>query len=292
MNKKVCGIYKITNKINGKSYIGQSTNIFYRWKQHKNNIHKKGFDYALYHAFRKYGLENFSWEIIEICTKDKLDELERHYIEYFNTYVNLENAKGYNMTLGGIGGLGGYTRRVSQYGLDGAFIATYSSVTEASNQTNIGVPQIILCCSKQRNHAGNFIWRYAEDKPPKPYRGRGKIVWQYDLQGNFLKSFNNANTAAKEVGCHLGQISNCCKGLYKSAGGYMWTYENEPPPSEYFVYDAYYIYQYSKDGEFLHQYKTPKEAAEAVGVTRTAIIQCYTGQTQTSGGFIWEKVSL
>ena len=56
------GIYKITNLLNGKCYIGQSINIQKRWTNHKTsykNPNKDCYNYPLYKAFRKYGLENF-----------------------------------------------------------------------------------------------------------------------------------------------------------------------------------------------------------------------------------------
>lgn len=64
------GIYKITNNINGKVYIGQSIDINKRWKEHKyrSQIPNKEYDKYLYRAFRKYGLENFTFEILEECT--------------------------------------------------------------------------------------------------------------------------------------------------------------------------------------------------------------------------------
>ena len=68
------GIYKITNKLNGKVYIGQSINIKQRWKQHRTNatVRKEN----LYLAFQKYGLENFSFEVLETCQEKELDEKE------------------------------------------------------------------------------------------------------------------------------------------------------------------------------------------------------------------------
>ena len=63
----MCGIYKITNTINGKAYVGQATNISVRLKNHRSdafNPNKPGYDYPLYRAIRKYGLENFRFEII------------------------------------------------------------------------------------------------------------------------------------------------------------------------------------------------------------------------------------
>ena len=94
-----CGIYKITNKINGKSYIGQSIYIEKRWTREKQEAFCSGshsYDYILSQAFRKYGLENFSFEILEECPRAELNERERYYISYYDTYHN-----GYNATLGG-----------------------------------------------------------------------------------------------------------------------------------------------------------------------------------------------
>ena len=78
------GIYKITNTINNKCYIGKSSDIEERWKYHKkryNNI--KEYDKPLYRAFRKYGINNFLFEIIELINDDykKLsNEREKYWI--------------------------------------------------------------------------------------------------------------------------------------------------------------------------------------------------------------------
>ena len=60
------GIYKITNKINGHSYIGQSIHIEERFREHKSKYNwNREKNKPLYQAFQKYGLDNFSFEIIE-----------------------------------------------------------------------------------------------------------------------------------------------------------------------------------------------------------------------------------
>lgn len=95
-------IYKITNKINGKVYIGQTRkSIKQRWNEHKSTSkspNKQGYNYPLYRAFRKYGIENFEIEEIEKCFFEKLNEREIYWINYYNSYK-----KGYNQTLGGDG---------------------------------------------------------------------------------------------------------------------------------------------------------------------------------------------
>jgi group I intron endonuclease len=96
-------IYKITNIINNKIYIGYSKNPEKRWVRHqKISTHKikQKFHYAL----SKYGIDNFKFEIIEskiVSLKDALLK-EKYWIHYYESYV--DSTKGYNMTPGGEGG--------------------------------------------------------------------------------------------------------------------------------------------------------------------------------------------
>lgn len=93
-------IYKITNNINGKCYIGKTERtINIRWSEHIR-LSRLKLDLPLYRAFSKYGIDNFSIEEIEQCDSDKIDEREIYWIDYFNSY-----RKGYNCTAGGEGGI-------------------------------------------------------------------------------------------------------------------------------------------------------------------------------------------
>lgn len=93
------GIYKITNKLNGKSYIGQSTDIERRWREHHYRYWNN--DNVIYMAFRKYGIENFDFSIIEECSTQELNLREEYWINYYDSYYN-----GYNETVGGDGSSG------------------------------------------------------------------------------------------------------------------------------------------------------------------------------------------
>lgn len=88
------GIYKITNNINGKIYIGQSNNIQRRFLEHKNRGATSRIPVDI--AIQKYGKENFSFEVIEECTIEQLNQKEMYWISYFNSVEN-----GYNCSVGG-----------------------------------------------------------------------------------------------------------------------------------------------------------------------------------------------
>ena len=85
------GIYKITNKENGKSYIGQSIHIERRWEEHC----RPSASSLISNAIHKYGKTKFSFEILEECQVEDLDLLERYWIVKENTITPF----GYNVTL-------------------------------------------------------------------------------------------------------------------------------------------------------------------------------------------------
>lgn len=93
----VTGIYKITNQNNNMCYIGQAVDIATRWKNHA----KCGLDIdtpagnKLYKAMKEEGIWNFSWELLEKCSKDELDAKEKFYIELYQS-----KDFGYNATKG------------------------------------------------------------------------------------------------------------------------------------------------------------------------------------------------
>jgi group I intron endonuclease len=101
----IYSIYKVVNQINGKVYIGFDSKWPNRVKKHKWNYlkSKQKKNFRFYCALRKYGWDNFKWEII-YQSKDGqhcLKVMESHFIQEYDSYLN-----GYNMTLGGDGTLG------------------------------------------------------------------------------------------------------------------------------------------------------------------------------------------
>lgn len=87
-----CGVYCITNIINGKKYVGQSVCIENRFQQH---IYSKS-NSEIHKAIEEFGVSNFRFEILIACSKNELDEQEVKFIRLLDTYEN-----GYNQTRGG-----------------------------------------------------------------------------------------------------------------------------------------------------------------------------------------------
>lgn len=98
--KHVSGIYMLRNTITDEKYIGQSVDILRRVRSHHycdyNNPYTSWYNSKLYHAFRKYGIENFEISILEECDSTDLDEKEKYWISHYKTVEN-----GYNVGVGG-----------------------------------------------------------------------------------------------------------------------------------------------------------------------------------------------
>lgn len=95
----ICGIYCIENIVNGNKYIGQSKDCHKRWAKHKYEFKKGNHkNKHLQNSYDKYGLDSFSFYLLESCLFEELDDKEIFYIKELKTF-NCET--GYNMDGGG-----------------------------------------------------------------------------------------------------------------------------------------------------------------------------------------------
>lgn len=209
-------IYKITNQINGKSYIGKTVNtIQERWKEHCRDYSKERCEKRpLYIAINKYGLENFIIEQVEECPETILNEREQFWIEYYGTFK-----KGYNATLGGDG------KTYIDYDVVVATYRELKTIKATANklQLDAGHVSTILKAKKEPLINQSLINQAKFGKP----------VNQYDLQGNYIQTFPSLRSAVESLGklenyksgggciTHIGDV---CKGKRKTAYGYIWKY--------------------------------------------------------------------
>lgn len=93
---KMIGIYKITNKLNNKCYIGQSIDIKKRWEEHKKYYTKNYCPLCDWHYDLFHNPQNYDFTVIEECSIEELNIKEKYWIKYYDSYNN-----GFNKTIGG-----------------------------------------------------------------------------------------------------------------------------------------------------------------------------------------------
>ena len=106
-------IYKITNKINGKAYIGKTNNIIRRWKEHK---YGHGGTAILSKAFIKYRIDNFDFSIIDIEKYDTTEELNKQLAELEIYYIGVYDTLSTGINKSAIGNcLYGWSKTAGNY---------------------------------------------------------------------------------------------------------------------------------------------------------------------------------
>lgn len=288
------GIYLITNNINGKYYVGQSIDIQTRWYNHKKdcfNPNASSYKTYFYQALRKYGVENFSFDIIEECKEEELNEKEIYWIKVLNAN---KHEIGYNTTDGGDGVRGYWDKPVYQYDLQGNFIAEYKSISDAKRQT--GITTIACCCIGITKSGGGYLWSYVKHKKLPEYKQNHFTVevHQYSLDGTYLQSFSSIIEAAVISGVRPGNIVSCIsKSTQIRAGNYMWTRTKTTklPPYKRNGRKSFPVFQKDKEGNIVAQYESANEAGRKTGINSGNICRCCNGKCHMAGGYKWEYIN-
>lgn len=227
----MCGIYKYENLINHKCYIGQSIDIKKRQREHKNasfNPKHSDYDLAIHCAIRKYGLENFSIEILEECEKDRLNELEVKWIKHYDSYKN-----GYNETEGGDESHIHLGKPVELYNMEGNYIIEYPNITEAAKALGVYRGTIYQVLYGKRLSTKGYQFKLKEDTSTtisiyKNRQGGKKPIRQIDKNTlQTIKIWESSYEASRELGFDASSITKCAKGKLKSVGGFNWKYVKE-----------------------------------------------------------------
>lgn len=280
-----CGIYKITNKNNGKCYIGQSVDIPARWRQHiseSQNTESVAFNCHFYRAIRKYGVDNFTFEIVEFCNPNELNDREIYYIGKFNSYEY-----GYNMTIGGQDFSCTTQKAVDQYDVEGNLICTYKSIAEARRKT--GVRHIDRVLRGISRTAGGFYWNYhGAGFQMRDVGTHARRIQQYDLDGNFIKEFDSIKDAIDETG--VTSIVYACTN-HTRAGNWLWIYAGDDVvPYSYPKQRPCSIRPvdcFSKEGKFIASYFSMGDAERNTTASQANISACCQGKIKSAGGYVW-----
>ena len=219
-----CGIYKITNKINNKIYIGQSVHIQQRFYTHCSDALTKQDNNYFHNAIRKYGKENFYIEIIEECLEEELNDKEIYWIKYYNaTDKNI----GYNSSIGGEGNRHFSIIKMQRLWDEGKSSKEISEILNCSRETVAANLKGYKDFSQKNSYYRGMA--YANNPQHK------KKVYQYDFDGNFIRSFDSFSEAGLEVNGNKQSGSMIRKSIKKktSAYGFQWREEKQEKISAY-----------------------------------------------------------
>lgn len=289
-------IYKATNKLNGKVYIGCTKNIGGRLRQH---IVASPKDNPIFHsAIREDGVTNFTWEIVETAEyADDAFDAERRLIKECNSLF----PNGYNQATGGAGAPGFTGRRVVRLNLDGSYAKTYESAN-STERDGFQPGQVVKVCNGTGYQSkGNlFMWEddYLENGPrryTKPQSHSIKAVIQCDLHGNKIAEYESVALAASQTGSSRTSISACLAGTYKTANGFIWVYPENYPIKDLrkhkFIGKGIRVAQLdAKTDEVIAVYDSIVEAANAVGGGNRFIQKMLDMPGRTAYGFKWKRL--
>lgn len=221
--EKIWCVYKHTNKTNGKVYIGitSASTLNQRWDNGNGYILNKPF----FEDIQKYGwIEGFYHIVLEDnLTKKEAEKLEKQLIR---KYKSQNKDFGYN--LASETSASNNAVRVRQYDLNWNFIREYPSISEAVKMNKkVYGNQIRACCREERESAGGYRWKFADETYllEKHETDRDTEVFQYSLEGKFIRSYKNAIEASINTDVKSRSIHDCCKNRVTSAGGFQWFYE-------------------------------------------------------------------
>ena len=251
-------IYKATNKINGKGYIGQTVHNLNKRKSQHERSHTYGETYALTLAIKKYGTEAFEWEVLDYASD--IDELNAKEVYYIKKHKTLTTEWGYNLKGGGgnaflteevkrkIGqaqmgeknhmwGVTGANNHSSRRVINLSTGRIYDSATMCAKEEGLNLSHLCATCRGDRGSINNTVYRYVDGNnnpitPTKTTKKKTTPVVNIDTG----EVFESAVDAEKfYLGKKTGNLTKVCKGKRERFAGYSWKYfdcSTMPTPSQ------------------------------------------------------------
>lgn len=292
------GIYKIENLINGKVYIGQSSNIKSRWTTYKwialsNNLPESVqslLNYPIYQAFKKYGYQNFKFSVIEECSIKQLNEREVYWIKYYNSCILTPNNNGYNASYGGAGVVRTPIEKIEQ------IIQLWNQgkgVIEISKQLEIGRDTVL-------NYLQVFTDYTKKESKIRGVNKRKKPINRYNYKAELIKSYPSVIEAEKELNVAPSTLKKVLKLQTATFHDDYYVYANENQAEaikQHMLLKLKHnksnntpVLQYDLNNNFIQRYNSLTNAAKALGFEKNTgnITLCCQGKINTAYGYIWK----
>jgi predicted DNA-binding protein YlxM (UPF0122 family) len=196
---------------------------------------------------------------------------------------------------------------ILQFTREGEFVRQYSSADEAVKVLGISSKALDRCLNGDQKTAGGYQWRYRVDTnfddrifniPPMTIRkdANGKIVYQFGLDGTFIRAYPSMSEAARKMSVPRNRIYYYIKKKSISSAGYQWRRASDPlfkngivniPPGKKIRFGFQPVVQYNLEGKFVREYASVKEAVEISGVHISAIWLCVRRRIKRVGQYQW-----
>lgn len=298
--KKKYVVYCATNTINGKIYIGKTYNFEKRKREHLLAIDD---GLPFHRALKKYGVGNFTWEIIDTAKTDKdINEKEVYWIKTLNSCIHSPSSNGYNVTIGGEGGVSWNSRPVIQFSKSGDYISEFLSCAHADIECGL-YRGAVQKGATEKTLRGGYQWRHKDEWDGKSIGGykrnsnsRRRRIVQISLSGDVIKTFNSVSEASDNTGISRANISAALTGKSHTSGGCQWIYANQYVPNNDYEYKGIVkngvIVKINSVGAIVGRYNNCSEAARRGGMKETAykvIYKALGSKTHNAYGYRWLK---
>lgn len=340
-------VYKHTFP-NDKVYIGiTSFDVSRRWKKDGCGYKNQG---IISNAIKKYGWDNVKHEILfNNLSEQEAKQKEQELIEFYHSYYLDPLGPGYNMTKGGDGnrklnyekmeqlyhqglttieianrlncnkgtvreGLHslGYTnlRRkkcINQYDMNGNFIKTYPSISEAAKETGIDYRNISDVLRHKIYSIHNYRWTYSDEElqkiiyvksnsseTKKDRIPKSNKICQYNLYGNLVKIYDNIQIAARENNVAASSIRKAINKVNGTSAKSYWKRYEENGNNDVYIIDKNSpikfkpVLQYDGYHNLIQSFSTVGDAAKAMKTEPSNICSAINKRVDTCEGYYWE----
>lgn len=181
----------------------------------------------------------------------------------------------------------------------GKFIKKYKSAKKASKLNNFTWKGIQGCCRGNSITYGGFYWSYEYVEKYTFEKNKYTPVYQFTLDGEFVKEWSCLSEPYEDVGAHRSNIKRCCDGTYSQTGGFIWKYKYDEQGEKIPKYINMKrnmskrmkkpVYQFDLDGNFIREWESSGLIENELGIARSNITNVCKGKkyNKTAGGYIW-----
>jgi len=221
------GVYKITNLINGKIYIGSSFDMGKRWNRHLNELKSnKHHSQKLQRAFNKYGVNNFIFEELELCGKENLNEVEQFWLDKFDSYN-----QGYNCSPNVKKPMLGKnhsneTKKIMSSKRLGKILS--EETREKLSLSNKGKKYDIYTEERNNKISESLKGRQSPilgKKRSQQFKEKHyKKIKQFTKDGVYIKTWDSISECANHLSMDSSSITKVCRGKLKSSNNFKFSY--------------------------------------------------------------------